>query len=125
LLVIGLSLTVLAAMLFSLSVVDGLVPLIVVVSIASVVIQLYFGPLFAVPLKHVPSANAGLVSGFCNFCANLGGFASTFGLGVIKDWSGSFDVGLWTLASMCLAALGATFALARLTARTHSAVGTV
>ena len=94
LLVIGTALAMLAITIVAVPFIDALPLLIAVIAVNSVFVQLYFGPLFAVPLQYVGSANAGLVSGFGNCCANLGGFASTLGLGAIKDATGSFDIGL-------------------------------
>ena len=108
LLVIGSSLTVLAITLAIIPLVDNLGALIAVIAVNAIFIQLYFGPLFAVPLQYVGSSNAGVLSGFGNFCANLGGFAFTLVLGAIKDSTGSFDLGLYALAGLCVAGLVAT-----------------
>jgi nitrate/nitrite transporter NarK len=114
--VIGISLTMLAVTIVAIPFIDGLVPLIALICVNSVFVQLYFGPLFSVPLQYVGSKNAGLVAGFGNFCANLGGFAFTLGLGAIKDATGSFDIGLFTLAGLCVAGLVATLLIATLPA---------
>nr|WP_296768883.1 MFS transporter [Rhodococcus sp. (in: high G+C Gram-positive bacteria)] len=107
-LVIGSSLAMLAVTLSLIPLIDNLAALIAVIAVNAIFIQLYFGPLFAVPLQYVGSNNAGVLSGFGNFCANLGGFAFTFILGAVKDSTGSFDLGLYMLAGLCVAGLGAT-----------------
>ncbi|MEU4223840.1 MFS transporter [Nonomuraea sp. NPDC026600] len=112
--VIGISLTMLAVTIFLIPFVDALPVLIAVIAVNSVFLQLYFGPLFAVPLQYVGTANTGLVTGFSNFCANLGGVAFAFGLGAFKDATGSFDAGLWALAGLCTAALAVTWLISRL-----------
>jgi nitrate/nitrite transporter NarK len=114
LVVIGVSLGMLALTLTLLTAVHGLVPLLIVVAINSIFVQVYFGPLFAVPIQHFGTRAAGITSGFGNFCANLGGFTFAYTLGTVKDATGSFAVGFLTLAGMCLAALLATVSLARL-----------
>ncbi|MGW0810934.1 MFS transporter [Nonomuraea sp. NPDC002799] len=114
--VIGLSLAALAVTIFLIPFVDALPALIAVIAVNSVFLQLYFGPLFAVPLQHLGTVNAGLVTGFGNFCANLGGVAFSFGLGAFKDATGSFDAGLWLLAGMCAAGLAVTWLISRLPA---------
>ncbi|WP_336882688.1 MFS transporter [Rhodococcus globerulus] len=114
LLVIGTSLAMLAITLAIIPLVDSLGILIAVIAVNSVFVQLYFGPLFAVPLQHVGRDNAGVLSGFGNFCANLGGFAFTFGLGAIKESTGSFDIGFWVLAGLCVAGLLTTGLIARI-----------
>lgn len=118
--IIGISLTMLAITLAIIPFVHSLVMLIIVMSVNAVFIQLYFGPLFAVPLQRLGAANAGLLSGWGNFCANLGGFAFTYGLGLIKEWTGSFNIGLWILAGFCVAGLGATWLVSRIPTTTET-----
>ena len=65
-----------------------------------------FGPLFAVATRFFGRSVAGLSSGFGNFCANLGGFASALALGVLKDVTGSFSAGFFFLAGVAF--LGCT-----------------
>ncbi|SDI29393.1 MFS transporter [Nonomuraea jiangxiensis] len=115
--VVGTSLAVLALTIFLIPFMDALPALITVIAVNSIFLQLYFGPLFAVPLRYVGTANTGLVTGFSNFCANLGGVTFSFGLGAVKDASGSFDAGLWALSGMCAAALAVTWAISRLPVR--------
>ncbi|WP_103961435.1 MFS transporter [Nonomuraea solani] len=114
--VVGVSLGVLAVTIFLIPLVDSLPALIAVIAVNSIFLQLYFGPLFAVPLQYVGTANTGLVTGFSNFCANLGGVTFSFGLGAFKDATGSFDAGLWALSGMCAAALAVTWLISRLPA---------
>lgn len=113
LVVIGVSLGMLAATLALLPVTDSLWALIPVIAVNSVFVQLYFGPLFALPLSYIGYANAGLVTGFGNFCANMGGFASAYALGFIMDATGTFDAGLWMLALLCVVGLGAAWLVTR------------
>jgi ACS family D-galactonate transporter-like MFS transporter len=121
LLVIGGSLAVLSVGLALLTYVPGMPAVLAVVALISVVVQVYFGPLFALPISVVGSERAGLLSGFGNFCANLGSFAFVYLLGAVKDVTGSFRVGFLSLSVLCVIALGAA-ALARpiVTAHRHS-----
>jgi MFS transporter, ACS family, D-galactonate transporter len=116
LVVIGGSLAVLAVTFAALPVVPGLPALLAVLVVQSVFIQVYFGPLFAVPMQHLDPRAAGLVAGFGNFCANLGGFACTFLLGALMDATGSFATGFGIMAGMAVLALATTLVLSR---RTH------
>ena len=93
LLIIGTSLAVLAGTLAVLPNLSGLGPLIAAVALMSVFLQLYFRPLFAVPLQHFGTSTGGLTSGFGNLCANLGGFTFTYALGALRDATGSFALG--------------------------------
>ncbi|BCJ45884.1 nitrate transporter [Actinoplanes ianthinogenes] len=109
LLVIGGSLAILTTGLALLTYVPGMPAILVVVAMISVVVQVYFGPLFAVPIAVLGPERAGLLSGFGNFCANLGGFAFVYALGAVKDATGSFRTGFLSLSALCLIALVAAF----------------
>lgn len=112
-LVIGTSLAMIAVTTVLLANVDNLALLIVVIAVNAVFVQFYFGPLFAVPIEMFGARTAGLASGFGNFFANLGGFTFTYTLGALKDATGSFSVGFYSLAALCVPALLATIALSR------------
>ncbi|AEV83002.1 putative transporter [Actinoplanes sp. SE50] len=105
LLVISGSLAVLAVGLTLLTYVPGLPAVLAVVGVISVVVQVYFGPLFALPIAVLGPERAGLLSGFGNFCANLGSFAFVYALGAVKDATGSFRAGFLSLAALCVLAL--------------------
>jgi nitrate/nitrite transporter NarK len=113
LLIIGVSVAVLGLTLVALPFVAGLVPLLLIVGLNAVFIQLYFGPVFAVPMHYLGQRTAGSTAGFGNFCANLGGFALTYALGALKDTTGSFNTGFLVLAAMCVVSLAATVAMSR------------
>ncbi|MEV4581599.1 MFS transporter [Nonomuraea jabiensis] len=112
--VVGISLAMLAITIFLIPFIEALPVLIAVIAVNSIFLQLYFGPLFAMPLQYVGTTNTGLVAGFSNFCANLGGVTFSYGLGAFKDATGSFDAGLWALAALCVAGLAATWLISRL-----------
>ena len=109
LLVIGGSLAVLTAGLLLLPHVPGMLGVLGAVALISMAIQVYFGPLFALPLQVLGDRNAGLISGFGNFCANLGSFVFVYALGAVKDTTGSFGAGFVSLAALCVVALAATW----------------
>jgi nitrate/nitrite transporter NarK len=113
-LVIGGSLTMLAITTFLLPRVHGIVPLLAVIAVNAVFVQFYFGPLFAVPVEMFGLRGAGLMSGFGNFFANLGGFTFVYTLGAIKDSTGSFTVGFDLLAGGCAVGVLLTLVLGRL-----------
>lgn len=112
--VVGVSLAVIAASLVGLVLVDSLVLLIVMVAVNSVVIQLYFGPLFAIPIQYLGRSVAGALSGFGNFWANLGGFTAVWALGGLKDATGTFTAGFLLLAGLCVVGIGAVLVLRRI-----------
>lgn len=113
LLVIGGSLAIMTMLLAAVAVADDLVVILILLAAISVFMQLYFGPLFAVPRRLFGPGVAGLSSGFGNFCANLGGFLSVLTLGIIKDATGSFDAGFGYLAVVALLGAAAVAVLGR------------
>jgi sugar phosphate permease len=77
-------------------------------------IQLYFGPLFALPVERYGPRMMGTLSGFGNFFANLGGFTFTYLLGLIKDKTGLFESGFYTISFACLIGIFFTLILRRM-----------
>jgi ACS family D-galactonate transporter-like MFS transporter len=109
LLVIGVSLVALTLLFSVVGEITSIPLLLVVVGLIAVFIQLYFGPLFAIPRRLFGPGLGGLSSGFGNFTANLGGFSAAFFLGVLKDTTGDFTAGFYYLAAVVL--IGAVAAL--------------
>jgi sugar phosphate permease len=110
--VIGGSLTVLAVSTTAIVAVPSSWMLVLAVCVNASFVQFYFGPLFAVPAEMLGARRAGISSGFSNFFANVGGAASTFGMGQIKDATGSFTLGFMTIAAVCVLGLLLTAYLA-------------
>ncbi len=77
-------------------------------------LQMYFGPLFSIPVEILGVSKAGISSGFSNFFANLGGFSATFLLGALKDSTGAFRTGFLIICGACFAGLCLTLVLSRL-----------
>ncbi len=117
LLVIGVALAAMIPLFAILGEVENTVVLLVIIAVLAVFIQLYFGPLFAVPRRLFGPGLAGLSSGFGNFCANLGGFASALLLGVLRDATGSFTLGFLTIAAASLIGFIAVLAVWRIDLR--------
>jgi sugar phosphate permease len=111
LVVIGVSLVALAITTFLMLQVRSLPLLFLVLGLNGVFVQLYFGPLFALPIQIVGPRTAGLASGFGNLFANIGGTALTFAIGALKDVTGSFDAGFYSLTALCLVGLAFTVLL--------------
>lgn len=111
--IISIALASLAVTLIVLVQVNNLVLLVVVAVIEGIFVQLYFGPLFAIPVKFLGPRTAGAATGFGNFFANVGGFTFAYTIGAIKDATGSFAVGLYALAALCAIGLVLTWCLSR------------
>lgn len=111
-LVIGTSLVMLAITTSLFVVIDSAIWLAATMGVNAIFLQLYFGPLFAVPVELLGSQRAGLSTGFSNMFANLGGFTFAYTIGALKDVTGSFEVGFFALSGACIVALVLTAVLA-------------
>lgn len=114
--VIRVSLAVLAGSTVALMVVPSVAAVIAMVAVQAIFLQVYFGPIFAIPIATLGRRTAGSVSGFSNLFANLGSLSSAYALGVLRDTTGSFAIGFWSLAALCVVALVATVPLSRIVA---------
>jgi MFS transporter, ACS family, D-galactonate transporter len=94
--------------------VTGVVAVLLTVGVLAFFVQIYFGPLFEVPIRHLGTRVAGVSNGFSNFWANVGGFTFAYTLGAVRDATGSFAIGFYALAALCLVGLGATAAVGRI-----------
>jgi len=113
LLVIGTSLAILAASFVMLVNVTSLGMTIAVIAVQSVFIQVYFGPLFEVPVRILGTERVGSINGVSNFFANVGGLTFAYTLGAVKDATGSFAGGFYALAVLAVIGLFTTWLLSR------------
>jgi predicted MFS family arabinose efflux permease len=113
-LVIGVSLSVLGITTGLLITANSMILLVALISINAIFLQMYFGPLFSVPVEILGVRRAGISSGFSNFFANIGGFTTTYLLGALKDSTGVFKYGFFAISGACFAGLALTFILARM-----------
>ena len=113
-LVIGGALVVLACTSALLVLVHSIPALVLVVAINSIFLQIYFGPLFFVPVEVLGPRVAGMSTGFCNMFANFGGLIFAYALGVVKDRAGAFTWGFLANSAACLVGLLLTVLLARM-----------
>jgi sugar phosphate permease len=101
--------------------VDNMAALIAVIIVNSLFIQLYFGPLFSIPVKALGSHLTATTTGIGNFFANLGAFTFAYLLGALKDATGSFSIGFYTMAGACVISLIFTIMLAKIDRKSSSA----
>jgi sugar phosphate permease len=113
-LVIGVSLSVLGITTGLLIIAHSLVLVVALILVNAIFLQMYFGPLFSVPVEILGVSKAGISSGFSNFFANLGGLSATYLLGALKDATGAFKPGFLAISAACFVGLGLTFALGRM-----------
>ena len=116
-LVIGGALAALAAAALALPAAESMWQLFLVVAAYSVFQGFYFGPLFLVPVEVLGLRYAGVVTGFGNLFANLGGFVSVYALGVIRDGTGSFRWGFTAISATCVVGVLLAMLLSRLRSR--------
>jgi nitrate/nitrite transporter NarK len=117
--VMALSLVVLAVTTAALIPVDWGALLIALILINAVFVQFYFGPIFALPVERYGARMMGTLSGFGNFLANLGAFGFTYLLGALKDQTGYFGSGFYTLTGASIVGLALTFWLEKMRSRPH------
>ncbi len=111
--VIMVSLAVLGITAVLLVSINSMLFLIICIVINAIFLQMYFGPLFSIPVEILGLRKAGISTGFSNFFANMGGFGATYLLGWLKDTTGMFKYGFLIIAMLCLLGLIPTFMLAR------------
>ena len=74
-----------------------------------------FGPLWAIAVDLAPEASRGLVTGWVNFCGQVGGFVGPIAIGLLAGRIGSFAggmlfmVGALLLAGVAMAVHAAKF----------------
>lgn len=124
-LVIGGSLAVLACTSALLVYVDSIAALVLVIAVNAIFLQLYFGPLFYVPIEVLGPRVAGMSTGFSNMFANLGALTFAYGLGVVKDTAGSFTLGFLTTSAFCLVGVVLSVALKNMRTRALAGAGLI
>lgn len=100
--IIGSSLAGLAGVCVLLTWVESTAALLFVIACGSVFVQIYFGPLYFVPVEAVGPRAAGTAIGFSNLFANLGGLLTAYALGMVKDLTGSFKPGFLGISALCI-----------------------
>jgi sugar phosphate permease len=88
--------------------------LIALIALNSFFIQMYFGPLFSIPVEVFGPQKAGISSGFSNMFANFGGLIATYLLGALKDVTGGFSAGFHYITGLAVAGLILTVILDRM-----------
>jgi ACS family D-galactonate transporter-like MFS transporter len=123
--IIGVSLAGLACTCALLVWAESLPALLLMIAFSSIFMQIYFGPLFFVPVELLGQRAAGTVVGFSNLFANLGGLATAYALGVVKDVTGSFKWGFLGISALCVVGVALSIVLAKMRRQSlprHSAV---
>jgi sugar phosphate permease len=113
-LVIGVSLGVLGITTGLLITATNMILVVALIFLNAIFLQMYFGPLFSVPVEILGVHKAGISSGFSNFFANIGAFSVVYLLGALKDTTGAFKPGFLAVSGACFLGLALTFVLSRM-----------
>jgi len=113
-LVIGVSLSVLGITTGLLITANNMILIVALIFINAIFLQMYFGPLFSIPVEILGVPKAGISIGFSNLFANIGGFSAVYLLGALKDRFGAFKPGFFAICGACFLGLALTFILARM-----------
>jgi MFS family permease len=104
-LVIGVSMVVLGITTGLMVPLNSMVLIIAVVVINALFFQAYFGPLFNMAVEIIGPEKMGLSIGVSNMFAMLGGLVTTYLMGILRDNTGSFEWGFYTVCILCLIGL--------------------
>jgi sugar phosphate permease len=113
-LVIAVSLSVLGITTGLLITANNIILLVALIFINAIFLQMYFGPLFSIPVEILGVPKAGISTGFSNLFANVGGFSAAYLLGALKDRAGAFKPGFFAVCGACFLGLVLTLILARM-----------
>lgn len=103
---LSLSFLLLAAGLVGGTMLTGLVPLLLALTVAACGVYMLKGPFWAMATEQIPTATAAASIAAINSIGNLGGFAGPFAIGAIKDATGSFTLSLLPMIVFALVSGG-------------------
>jgi nitrate/nitrite transporter NarK len=84
---------------------------IAVILVNAIFIQMYFGPLFTIAVEMLGPEKTGISNGVSNMFAIFGGLVSAYLMGVLRDATGSFEWGFYSICVLCAIGLILTFIL--------------
>ncbi|OGO14790.1 MAG: hypothetical protein A2Z02_06710 [Chloroflexi bacterium RBG_16_48_7] len=85
--------------------------IIAVLCINAIFIQAYFGPLFTMAIEVLGPEKTGISNGVSNTFAITGGLVSAYLMGVLRDKTGSFEWGFYSICALTVIGLILTFIL--------------
>jgi nitrate/nitrite transporter NarK len=88
--------------------------IIAVIFINAIFLQAYFGPLFTLAVEILGPEKTGISNGVSNMFAIFGGLFSAYLMGILKDTTGSFEWGFYSICILCAAGLLLTFMLEKM-----------
>jgi len=85
--------------------------IIAVIFINAIFLQAYFGPLFTLAVEILGPDKTGVSNGVSNMFAIFGGLVTTYLMGVLRDVTGSFEFGIYSICILCTVGLILTLIL--------------
>jgi sugar phosphate permease len=119
-LVIGVSMLMLGISTALLVVLKSAGLVIAAVLVNAVFIQMYFGPLFTLAIEKLGAEKTGISNGVSNMFAIFGGLVAAYLMGFLRDTTGSFEWGFYSICILAGLGLVLTFILARVRNRNAS-----
>jgi len=90
---------------------------ILLIFVNAVFLQMYFGPLFSIAADILGHERAGISNGVSNMFAITGGLITAYLMGFLRDTTGSFELGFYSISALTAAGLVLTFILGKLRSR--------
>jgi sugar phosphate permease len=87
---------------------------IAVIFINAIFIQAYFGPLFTLAVEILGPEKTGVSNGVSNMFAIFGGLFAAYLMGFLRDTTGSFEWGFYSVCILCALGLVLTLILERM-----------
>ncbi len=85
--------------------------IIAVIFVNAVFLQAYFGPLFTLAVEILGPDKTGVSNGVSNMFAIFGGLVTSYLMGVLRDATGSFELGFYSICVLCAVGLILTLIL--------------
>ncbi len=93
---------------------NSTVMIIIIVLVNAVFFQFYFGPLFTLAIEVLGPEKTGISNGVSNMFAVFGGLITSYLMGFLRDTTGSFVWGFYSVCIICFIGLILTFVLAKI-----------
>lgn len=111
--IIGISMVVLGITTGFMVTLNSMILIVAMVFVNAIFLQFYFGPLFTLAVEVLGPEKTGISNGVSNMFAIFGGLITTYLMGFLKDSTGSFAWGFYSVCIMSGFGLILTFVLAK------------
>jgi len=87
---------------------------IAIIIVNAIFLQMYFGPLFTLAVEVLGPERTGISNGISNMFAIFGGLITTYIMGFLRDITGSFEWGFYSICILSTSGLILTFILEKM-----------